>query len=110
MNLTYHKDLANTASKKHIEMARFVEGELLSLVKTNISDVVTVKVIGFVNGSVIVNFFVVMNASLPKGNDTAMLIKQALNAAAQDQTLTRLQLDPNFDHAIVGKNFFFLIF
>ena len=81
-----------------------MENELLTLVKTNISDVVALKVISFMNGSVIAEFYVVMNATVPKQADTPALIKQALKAAADNQNLTKLHVDSTFEHEIAGKS------
>ena len=94
----------NPSSKLFVDTARHVENELLTLVKTNISDVVAVKVISFINGSVIAEFYVVMNATVPKQADTQALIKQALKAAAENQNLTQLHIDPTFEHEIAGKS------
>ena len=86
-----------------MDTARYVEKELFTLVKTNISDVVAVKVISFVNGSVIAEFYFVLNASAPKRSDTSDLIKQVLKNAAMNRNLTSLHIDPNFEHPVTGR-------
>ena len=85
-------------------MARHVETELYNLVSSNISDIVAVRVNSFANGSVIADFYVVMNSTVPKDTHTPDLLQMALKTAAKYRgTYTSLHLDPDYEHEITGE-------
>ena len=96
--------MSDPTSKLHVETARHVEKELYKLVKTNVSDIIAVKVNSFANGSVLVDFYLVLNSTVAENQDTPDKLKAALkNAAANKGTYTSLHINPDNEHEISGK-------
>ena len=81
-----------------------MEKELYNLVKNNVSDIIAVKVNSFANGSVLVDFYFVLNSTVAKDQGTPDKLKATLkNAAANKGTYTSLHIDPDYEHEISGK-------
>ena len=105
--MIYDDSFDNPRSKSYLEAAENVERELLTVFQINITNIVAVRVNSITNssGNVVVDIYLVMNASEPKLSDTPYLIKQSVDTAAKDTNLTLLHIDSSFKHEISGTIF-----
>ena len=80
-------------SKVYYQTATRVEGELSPVIKKAVPTALAVKVTGFTSGSTMASFFVAVNETAAKANNTVYLITQAIKNGITNQNFSTIVLD-----------------
>ena len=99
-SLVYEADLADPSSSKFAQIASQVEGELGPVILAGVQDAVGIKVYGFLNGSVVAMFNVIMNstAAKPDTESLATMIKSAIT----NGNFTTISVDTTYNFTVTG--------
>lgn len=90
-----------SASFQHL--AGIIEEELLDVLRLSLSNIATVQVTGFRNGSIIVEYRVIMTINKPPRGDEAVTITEAISKAIKEGLLDTIKADESFPIVVKGK-------
>ena len=99
--MSYQDGLSNRSSKVFIEKATMIEHELLPVIQEDIQNILSVKVVGFQSGSVVVKFHIIMNETASIPSNIISMINKATTDAAKSKRFT-FTVDASF-HPKAGR-------
>ena len=106
----YTSELGNTKSPVFLETSTEIENEVLPILQESIDEVVAVKVTRFSNGSIIVDFDIILDA-FTEIVVPLTVVKEAITTAIHDGSLDTLNVFRNQPVTVTGCyiQFYYLI-